>query len=149
MADHLRFALQQAVLYQRGDMAGHGGAGARDRGVEFGIAAALHRREVEHQPVELRIGECKADIGFADRARALHRIGDRGQGRFQRRGEAVQHGGAHRGDDLVLILEIAVRQHRAAAQFRGQFAHGEVGAAAPFDQPFGGGAQLRLELIDL
>lgn len=149
IAQHLRVAMDQAALRHGLQMRAHGAARTRAGALQVGVAVVVRLGHVEHQPVGVGLGKGKGEIGLAHRARAFARLGNAGAGGFKGGGETVERGGAHRRQDIVLVLEVTVGRHRAAAQLLGELAHAHAGYAAFGEAPLRYRAQAGLERVDL
>src|SRR6185312_4612481 len=71
-----------------------------------------------------------AAVSFAGRLPPLARIAGCAVSLLQRHGEVQEDARANGGEDLIFVMEIAVRRHRADAQFRRELAHCEAVFAA-------------------
>ena len=112
------------------------------------IAVRVGLREVEHQAVARR--DRSARSGRRPRpspARAARRSPRVfAAAALQRGREPVERGGPHRGQDLVLVAEVAVGRHRAAAERVRELPHADAVAPLGGEALLGHRAQPRAEL---
>jgi hypothetical protein len=93
---------------------------------KLGMAFVNRRIDLEHDAIGVRILEGKGKIGLAGQPPAVGRIGDAGRRLLECIGELAKSLGAHRRQDVGLVLEIAIGRLGAAAQRLGELAHGDA-----------------------
>ena len=93
---------------------------------KLGMLFVNRRIDLEHDAIGVRILEREGEIGLARQPPALGRVGDAGGSLLERIGELAEGLGAHRRQDVGLVLEIAIGRLGAAAQRLGELAHGDA-----------------------
>ena len=105
--------------------------------------------QVEHQLVGVRMIEGEIQIGLANGDALGANAARRRARRLQGVGEAVEAVCANGGEDIVLVLEIAVGRHRRDAEVGRQLAHSHRIRAPLGEQPLGGLAEPLAEIGDI
>ena len=116
---------------------------------ELGMAFVNRRIDLEHDAIGVGILEGEGKIGLAGQPPALGRVGDAGRRLLERVGELAEGLGAHRRQDVGLVLEIAIGRLGAAAQRLGELAHGDALVAEAGEALGRDPAQLGAEVGDV
>ena len=90
------------------------------------MAFVDRRVELEHDAIGVRVLEREGEIGLAGQPAALGRVLRAVHRLLERVGELGEGLRPHRGEDVGLVLEVAVRRLGAAAQRLGELAHGDA-----------------------
>src|SRR5262249_35954327 len=105
---------------------------------------------IELQAIGFGLAQREAEVGLAHRASLRLQIAARLPPRcLQSHPEAVEGGGTHGGEDLVLVAEITVRGHGAAAEGVGELPHAHAVTAGGGELVLGYRAEPRAKGVDV
>lgn len=141
VADRLRITLEHALLKGILDRISDGSPGAHAFDQKIRVRLGVGLAQLEGHPIGVRLLACESQIGASELAESAFGIGFLGGYVVTRGRELRESLCSNRGENFILVMEIAVWGRTAAAQLVGKTAQTHTGDTMFGEAPGRGVAQ--------